>query len=167
VPAKAFGESFTDEQWAQLRSMVTTLAGYGVSHEDIAAAIGTEGIDAKTLRKYFRAELDKGIALGNVNVGRSIYEQAVGRGAQYDEKGQLIREELKPDKSAAIFLSKVRLGFKETQKVEVSGPNGGPIPMIDLDLSVLTDEEFDLFMALYRKAKKRSEDSEGGAAAAA
>ncbi len=153
------GPSFepTEEQ----RRTVKTMAGYGVRHEDIASCIQ---IDPKTLRKHFRAELDEGMALGNMNVGRSLYEMAVGRPAQYDDGGRLLREEMKPDKSAVIFAAKARLGMRETTRLEHTGPNGGPIQTIDLDLSVFTDEELKLFMRLYDKAKRRGgDDDEGGA----
>lgn len=142
----------TEEQ----RRSVQAMAGFGIRHKDIAATLD---IDEKTLTKHFRTELDKGVAVANVNVGRSLYELAVGRPAVFDEKGQQIREELKPDKSAAIFASKVRLGFRENTRIEVTGANGGPIQMTELDLTVFTDEELKLFMTLYAKAKRRQDDA--------
>jgi hypothetical protein len=141
------------------RTTVRTLAGYQTPHKDIARMIG---VSYNTLLKYYRAELDEGLALGNAMVARSLHEQAVGRPAEVDKDGRVIREELKPDKSAAIFLGKVRLGMRETSRFEVSGPNGGPIATAEIDLSVFTDDELMLFMQLYNKAKRRREDEEGG-----
>jgi hypothetical protein len=136
------------------RRQVESMAGYGIPQKDIASILK---IDEKTLRKYFPDELDRGRAVANVNIGKSLYDQAVGRGAEYDPKtGKLIREEMKPDKSVSIFLGKVRLGMVETRRTEVSGPNGGPLHTIDIDLSVFNDEELRLFMQLYEKARVRA-----------
>jgi hypothetical protein len=146
----------TFEPSAEQRGQVKVMAGYGIKHDDIAYALK---IDPKTLRKYFRTELDEGMALANVNIGRSLYEMAVGRPAQVDQAGVVVREELKPDKSAAIFLGKTRLGLRETSRVEHTGADGGPINTIDIDLSVLTDEELTLFMQLYEKARRRARDA--------
>ena len=110
-----------------------------------------EGIDQKTLTRHYRTEWDEGDARASANVGKSLYDLAVGRPAEYDPKtGKLIREEIKPDKSAAIFASKARLGFRETQAVEHSGPGGGPV---DLNLAGLTTAEKRTFLDLLRKAK--------------
>lgn len=128
-----------------MRKTVETMSGYGIPQPDIARCIGC---DPKTLRKYFADEIDVGLAKGNVNVGKSIYDQAVGRAAEYDGQGRLVREELKPDKTAAIFLSKVRLGYKETSRTEIVT---APSTLVNLDLTVLTQDELETFMALYRK----------------
>jgi len=49
----------------EMRERVRSLAARGVRHEDIAAIIDC---DAKTVRKHFRDELDRGMAEANSNV---------------------------------------------------------------------------------------------------
>lgn len=135
------------------RKRVRSFSGFAVPQEQIAHL---EGIDTKTLRKHYRRELDLGMAEANAAIGRSIFEQAIGRPAVYDPTtGALLREELKPDKSAAIFLSKTRLGMRETNQVQHVGKDGGPIQTTTMNLSALTDEELGLFESLLNKAEQR------------
>ena len=57
----------TDEQ----RRLVRGFSGFGVTHEDIA---GHLEIDAKTLRKHFRQELDRGSVEATVKVAQSLFK---------------------------------------------------------------------------------------------
>ena len=54
--------------------MVKTLAGYGIPHEQIACKIG---VTAKTLRRHFRDELDKGLAEANALVIQTLFKMAI------------------------------------------------------------------------------------------
>jgi hypothetical protein len=92
---------------------VEAMAGYGVPEADIAGVIG---IDAKTLRKHYRHQLDHGHVKANVRVAESLYRKATGEG----------REAV----TAAIFWLKTRAGWKETSVHEIGGRNGGPITEI-------------------------------------
>lgn len=56
-----------------MREEVRRLAGLGVPQDDIAEIVGCA---PKTLRKQFRAELDRGAAEANATVAGSLYEQA-------------------------------------------------------------------------------------------
>jgi len=76
-----------------IRKKVRSLAARGVRHEDIAAIIDC---DAKTLRKHFREELDRGMAEANSNVTGALYEKAVSG-----------------DTIAQMFWVKARLGWRE------------------------------------------------------
>ena len=99
----------TDEQ----RRTVKTMAGFGVPHEDIATFLG---IDPKTLRKHFRAELDRGTVEANAKVAQSLFQMAT--------QGKNV--------AAAIFWMKARAGWRE--KIEIK-------PVIQDDLSHMSDEE--------------------------
>jgi hypothetical protein len=77
----------------ETRKLVRTLAGVGQDQEDISKQVG---ISAKTLRFYYREELDDGKAEANAAVIGKLYE--------------LIRAEIR---SAAIFCDKCRGGKKE------------------------------------------------------
>lgn len=61
-------------------------------------------IDEKTLRRYFRAELDQGTELANALVTQALFKKATG-----NEPGSV---------TAAIFWLKCKAGWKETQVVE-------------------------------------------------
>ena len=71
------------------------MARYGIPEDDIAIVVG---IDAKTLRKHFRLELDVAFVKANAKVAESIFLQAVGAPAQYypaghPDAGKLMRAE--------------------------------------------------------------------------
>ena len=92
------------------RRQVEALAGYGVPEPDIAGVIG---IDAKTLRKRYRQELDYGHVKANAKVAENLYRKATGDG----------REAV----IAAIFWLKTRAHWKETVVNEVTHSVADPI----------------------------------------
>jgi len=91
----------TDEQ----RRIVERAAGFGLPQDKVCQLIispRTNGpISKETLEKHFRAELDRGMALVDYEVGKSLYERAVGGNV-----------------TAQIWWTKARMGWKETQVVE-------------------------------------------------
>ena len=95
------------------RRQVEALAGYGVPEADIAGVIG---IDAKTLRKHYRAELDHGHVKANARVAENLYRKATGEG----------REAV----TAAIFWLKTRAGWKETSVRELTGRDQEPVTVV-------------------------------------
>jgi len=56
----------SDEQ----RRTVRAMSGFGVPQEDIATFLR---VDPKTLRKYFRDELDQGVTEANAKVAQSLF----------------------------------------------------------------------------------------------
>lgn len=80
----------------QERAAVETLAGYGVSHDEIGLIIG---IAPKTLRERYRDELDGGTALANAKVAQNLFAKATGNG----------REAV----TAAMFWLRCRAGWSE------------------------------------------------------
>lgn len=86
------------------RRQVEALAGYGVPEAEIA---GVVGVDAKTLCKHYRHELDHGHTKANARVAENLYRKATGEG----------REAV----IAAIFWLKTRAGWKETNVHELTG----------------------------------------------
>jgi hypothetical protein len=87
----------TDEQ----RRTVRALSGYGVPQEGIAIHIG---IDAKTLRKYFRDDLDRGSVEATAKVAQSLFHLAT----------------IDKNVAAAIFWMKARAGWREKQEIQFS-----------------------------------------------
>ena len=101
------------------RSEVSALASFGVPQEDIAAYIG---ISKPTLAKHYFDELSFSSIKANATVGKFLFNMASGQaiksGASYAECSR-----------AAMFWAKTRMGWRETDRLEHSGPNGGAIPV--------------------------------------
>jgi len=85
----------SDEQ----RRMVKVMSGFGIPQTDIANQIG---VDAKTLRKHFRDELDRGMTEANMRVAQSLFAMATTGGSV----------------AAAIFWMKARAGWREKHPEE-------------------------------------------------
>jgi len=84
------------------RKHVDVMAGYGVPEEAIARCLA---IDAKTLRKHYRDELDTAHIRANTAVAQSLFRKATGNGPQ--------------SVTAAIFWLKTRAGWKDTVTPEM------------------------------------------------
>ncbi|MBR0670562.1 SAM domain-containing protein [Neoroseomonas soli] len=110
------------------RRTVKTMAGFGVPHTDIAAFLG---IDAKTLRKHFREEMDRGTVEANAKVAQSLFQMAT--------QGKNV--------AAAIFWMKARAGWRE--KVEIK-------PVFD-DLEQLTDAQLEAIIRSGRISRPQIE----------
>ena len=81
-----------------LREKVSHLAGLGVPQDDIASIIGCA---PKTLRKHFRAELDRGAAEANAIISGCLFAAAKGGNT-----------------TAQIFWMKTRGGWRERQPAD-------------------------------------------------
>jgi hypothetical protein len=77
------------------RRLVKSMAAMGTPHDDIATKIGIRS--PKTLRKYFRDELDMGATEANYKVAKTLFEMATS--------GQC--------PAATIFWAKTRNHFRE------------------------------------------------------
>lgn len=93
----------------QDRKTVRAMSAYGVPHEGIAAVLD---IDDKTLRKHYRRELDTAHVEANVKVAESLFKQATNGNT-----------------AAAIFWMKVRAGWVEKQKLDLTS-NDEPLTTI-------------------------------------
>jgi len=89
------------------RKTVESTSGLGLPHEQIALLIG---IDDKTLRKYYREELDLGKAKANGQIAKTLYSKAVGG-----------------DTTSLIWWTKTQMKWAETQKHELTGAEGGDL----------------------------------------
>jgi hypothetical protein len=85
------------------RAEVSALCAYGVPQEEISVYIG---IDAKTLRKHYRAELDSAKVKANAKVRRFLFEAASGDAL---EKGATYADCLR----GSMFWAKTQMGFKD------------------------------------------------------
>ena len=105
------------EPTEKTKAEVAALVSYGVPVKQVAAYIG---IDDKTLAKYYREIMDEAMAKAHGQVGRYLFQGASG--ALLD-KGASHADCLR----AAMFYAKTQMGFKETDRVEQTGADGGPI----------------------------------------
>jgi hypothetical protein len=84
----------TDEQ----RRMVKSLAAYGTKQDEIAQVLG---VSSRTLRKHFRAELDRAGVEANSQIAQALFRKATSG-----------------DTTAAIFWLKCRAGWRERSPFE-------------------------------------------------
>src|SRR4051812_20219773 len=112
------------------RRTVRAMAGFGVPQPDIATFLR---IDPKTLRKYYRDELDQGVTEAKVKVAQSLFNMAT--------KSHNV--------AAAIFWMKARAGWSERQRIHVSSGD---------DLNQLSDEQ--LMRTIFDLQDKTAEDTE-------
>ena len=90
------------------RQLVQLHATIGTQQSVIADIIG---IDAKTLRKHYRTELDHATAQANAAIGGALFNKAKGG-----------------DTAAMIFWMKTRAGWRETQVVDNTSSDGSMTP---------------------------------------
>lgn len=91
----------------ELRKRVKTLAGFGLNIEQIGHVIG---LDRHTVSKHYREELRSGKSEALAICVNSLFANI--------KKGNV---------AAQIFYLKTQARWTETERHEVSGPEGGPI----------------------------------------
>lgn len=103
----------------ETRAEVKALASFGLVQEDIAQYVGISHV---TLRKHYASELKLSAIKANATVGKYLFSlasgQAIANGATHGDC-----------KTAAMFWAKTRMGWRETDRLEHSGPDGGAIPI--------------------------------------
>lgn len=105
------------------RKMVEAMSSVGIPQAEICMVLD---IDPKTLRKYFREELDKAMIKANAKVAANLFRQAT-------------KDDFKST-TAAIFWSKTRMGWKEPVHMEHSGS-------VSVNFKGMSDDELDDFIA--------------------
>ena len=135
------GQGRVHEPTDASRKQVEALASFGVPRSEIAKVAG---ICLATLAKHYGDTLDIAATKANSLVAQSLFNRAVkGDGAAAT--------------SAAIFWLKVRAGWREKDVHEVTGPNGGPIQMVDV--SGLSDAQLAALQpVLARLSTQSTED---------
>jgi len=96
----------TDEQ----RKYVSQMIAVGIPQEQVARAIVEGGIVVETLQKHFSEEIATASIKANAQVGGAAFSRAVGG-----------------DPQMIKWWTATRMGWKETQSHEHSGPGGGDI----------------------------------------
>ncbi len=90
------------------RQTVQLHATVGTPQEVIADVLG---IDSKTLRKWYREELDQSLAKANAQIGGTLFSKAKGG-----------------DTAAMIFWMKTRAGWREKQDIDHTSSDGSMTP---------------------------------------
>lgn len=111
MPRKTNAHTPTDKT----RGEVGALSSYGITEAEIARYLG---IDPKTLRKYYREELDTAHIKRNAVVGNFLFNAASGRAMASD--GATYRDCL----TSAIFWAKTRMGWRETANLDHTSSDG-------------------------------------------
>jgi DNA-binding XRE family transcriptional regulator len=84
------------------------MAAMGIPQEDMGKIVGVE---AKTLRKHCRKQLDTGSIKATLKVAQSLFKQATEES----------------NTAAMIFWMKARAGWSEKTKTEITGADGSAV----------------------------------------
>jgi hypothetical protein len=82
------------------REIIAMMMASGIPQVNIGRCIG---IDVKTMKKYYKAEMDSSAVIANAKVTQSLFQQTIN--------GNTL---------AAIWWSKSRMGWKETRDQNVN-----------------------------------------------
>jgi DNA-binding XRE family transcriptional regulator len=99
------------------RQLVQLHATIGTTQETIASILG---IDPKTLRLYYREELDHALAQANATIGGALFNKA--------RNG---------DTAAQIFWMKTRAGWREKQDIDLTSSDGTMSPPNTVTLKII------------------------------
>ena len=112
APRNADGRQAAHVPTKVTRKLVSELVGFGIEQPHIAERLG---ITDRTLRKYYKSELETGQSLLVSKVAASLFKKAMS-----PKSGM-------PGVTAAIFILKTRGRWKEATVVEHTGSDGAPL----------------------------------------
>lgn len=126
----------TDEQ----RRFVELAVTNGATHREIAGMIENPGtgkpIGRDTLKKVFINELRLGHVKQRLQLSGSVFRQAIGSDAEYDEEGNLLRPPMAPNFAAAKWYEQSRFGLKEGTQIYFTDANGEPMADRPANISI-------------------------------
>ena len=82
------------------RDIITLMTASGIPQVNIGRCVG---IDVKTMKKYYKTEMESSADIANAKVAQSLFNQAINGNT-----------------SAAIWWTKSRMGWKETRDQNVN-----------------------------------------------
>lgn len=113
------------------RRFVELAVTNGANRQQIAAMIENpstgKAINVKTLDRAFSVELKYGHVKQRLELSGTVYKEAVGRAAEFDDKGNLIISEKAPNFAAAKWYEQSRFGLKEGQQIVFTDNEGKAI----------------------------------------
>lgn len=142
----------------EARKVVELMAAHAIPHEEIGRAI-TPPCSVPTLRTAFAAELARARPRYKGLVAQSMQVHLMGRPAEFDVKGNMIRDEVKPNVAMAIFQAKTVLGQRE--RVEHTGKDGAPLITPEM-LGRLSEHELATLERLLAKTIPDAADDGAG-----
>ena len=113
---KNLGGRPAHEPTAATRGAVESMVAYGIPQVDIAASIG---ITKPTLRKHYADEIATAATKANARVAQTLYKIATDPNH-------------KSCAASAMFWAKTRMGWRETDRMELTGADGGPIQVSEI-----------------------------------
>ena len=116
------------EPTPETRAEVVALTSFGVNDVEIARYIG---VDPKTLRKYYRDEMDTASTRANATVAKFIFRTASGA-ALKDGNGATYADCVR----AAMFWAKTRMRWRETDR---PGEDGDTPQAVTIRIAVDND----------------------------
>ncbi len=127
------------------RRVAAIMSSYNAPQKAIALALA---IDENTLRKYYRTELDNGSDITNGKVSETLFRMAVS--------GRV--------PAATFFWLKTRAGWREVDRLEITGKDGGPIAVDHehFNYENLTREEAREMERILRSAHSRRDSEMAG-----
>lgn len=103
------------------RKQVELLAAFGIPVDQMVHLVfdkAGKSISENTLRKHFGPELATGKVKANAKIAQTLFNKAAGG-----------------DTTAMIFWLKTRARWKESQSLELTGADGGPIEQLGMPAS--------------------------------
>lgn len=101
----------------ETKKQVENLSGMGIPQEQICSIIG---ICDDTLRKHYEKEILDGKAKANTKIASTLFNKAING-----------------DTPALIFWAKTQMRWKETDKLELTGKDDGPIEISEAKSKLL------------------------------
>lgn len=127
----------------QSRAVVRALVANGAREEDVCNylkhMLNLPVASRATLAKHYAPELATARSHAQLTVAQGLYKKAVGAPAEFDVRGNKIRDEIKPEVTAQIFYLKAQAGWKDHQTVTID-PDQKPIPV---SIQSLTDRQLE------------------------
>jgi hypothetical protein len=102
----------------ETKRTVEKLSGLGLPQEQIAETIGCS---VDTMVKYLQHEITIGKAKANSSISQKLFEKAMSG-----------------DSALLIFYAKTQMRWKETDKLEITGKDDGPIEISDAKSRLLS-----------------------------
>jgi hypothetical protein len=140
------GNGWAPDEQDHRRVRAWLIAGF--TQKEVAARMG---VTDKTLRQHCAADIDYALMDAVTQTGATVLQMANGRPAEWNERNQMIRDELAPDIAAARFFLRTR-GRDRGWGEHVEFDSGGAAALFrDVNFAVLSDVEIATFAGLCSK----------------
>lgn len=150
------------ERNEEAAKQIEILAGLGLPQADIRYAVeamfSDQGYSEDTLTRHYREELDRGMAKAKTLLLQKASDRAHGRNLPEGVSPDVAYRE--QGRSLEWMLNAVHKIIPHSHQRH-SGPDGGAIPIANIDLSSLTDDDL---AALERISEKLHAGSDQGRA---